>query len=71
MNTIVYKIDKTYGGYDYVEYNPEKNIYKTGNTRAHAGHWDFRYLEVEVATLRELKNFETQLETFNVERVDE
>lgn len=64
MITIVKKLDKTYGGYDYVEYDTEKKVYKTGQTRAHRGHYSLaNSTEIEVRTLRELKELKAQLES--------
>ncbi len=61
MNMIIYRIDKNYGGMQYVEYDMEENIYKKGDTNAHGGHWDKRSLRVKVSTVRELKEFEEQI----------
>ena len=61
MITLVYKVDNTYGGKEYIEWNNEKKVYKTGQTRAHKGHYEGIKIEVEVKTLKELNNIEEQL----------
>jgi len=61
MITIVKKLDKTYGGYEYVEYDAERKVFKSGQTRAHRGHYPAPRLFIEVATLKELDSVEQQL----------
>lgn len=72
MVTLVKKIDKTYGGCDYVEYDMAKKIYKTGQTRAHRGFWrSDNYVEVTVNTQKELDSVEHQLIAQGYEKVQE
>ncbi|WNM50745.1 hypothetical protein Alsa2_CDS0131 [Staphylococcus phage Alsa_2] len=52
-NIIVKKIDKTYGGYDYLEFNQETREYTTGNSRAHMGHASNNF-PITVGTKKEL-----------------
>ena len=61
MNTLVYKVDKTYGGRDYIEWNESKEVYKTGQTRSHKGHYEGQRIEIEVRTNKELETLENQL----------
>jgi len=62
MITIVKKQDKTYGGYDYVEYDSARKVYKTGQTRAHRGHYSpSNSVTIELRTLKELKAVEQDL----------
>ncbi|WNM50502.1 hypothetical protein Alsa1_CDS0152 [Staphylococcus phage Alsa_1] len=61
-NIIVKKIDKTYGGYDYLEFNQETREYTTGNSRAHMGHGR-DYIMITTSTKKELKEKEQQLLT--------
>lgn len=61
MITLVYKVDKTYGGKEYIEWNENKKVYKVGNTRAHKGHYEGQRIEIEVRTNKELETVENQL----------
>ena len=62
MNTLFFVIDKTYGGYDYIEVNHERQLYITGNTRAHKGHLTARHLLAELKTKKQLKELQIQLD---------
>lgn len=70
MNTILKKQDKTYGGYDYIEFNTERKCYHTGNTRAHTGHYGGNSIAVEVTTKKELNQIEKELRKMGYEYVN-
>ena len=61
MNTIVKRIDTTYGGYDYVEFNAETMSYHTGISRSHKGHYEGNAIEIQVKSVKELKEVRNQL----------
>src|SRR5690625_3655369 len=48
MNIIIRKLDKTYGGYDYVEIDNENKRYKEGQTRAHKEYENNNALTMDV-----------------------
>lgn len=56
MKLLYKKIDKTYGGYDYVEVDTEARVYAKGCSRAHRGHGKGRQVIVEVSRKRDLTN---------------
>jgi len=68
MNTIVKRTDKTYGGYDYIEYNEAAKRYHTGNSRAHTGHYVGDSITINVATAKDLKEIQKQLVLLGFER---
>ena len=60
MLVLIKKIDKTYGGYDYVEIDTINKVYSTGSSRAHQGHGHSykaggEWLDIKVSTNKELK----------------
>lgn len=61
-NIIIRKINKTYGGYEYIEFNQETKEYTTGNSSAHMGHGR-DYIMITTSTKKELKEKEQQLLT--------
>ena len=61
MNIIIRKLDKTYGGYDYVEIDNENKCFKEGQTRAHKGFWDNNALTIDVRTNKDLRYVIDQL----------
>lgn len=62
MITLVKKLDSTFGGFDYVEYDSAKMMYKTGQTRSHKGHYPGRKIEIPVRTMKELNDVEADVE---------
>ena len=68
-NIIVKKIDKTYGGYDYLEFNQEKKEYTTGNSQAHMGHGR-NYIMITTSTKKELKEKESLLITLGYKEIE-
>lgn len=71
INIMVFRVNETYGGKSYVEYDSKLNAYKTGTTRSHAEHFqtDSKRIEIEVKTLKELINYERQLIAAGVKNV--
>src|SRR5699024_11456109 len=51
---VIYRLDKTFGGYDYLEFSPETQTYVMGNSRSHQGH-GYQLTSIEVSTLKELR----------------
>lgn len=62
MNIVLRRFDKTYGGYDYVEFNQEAKAMQEGNSRSHRGHFSGSSMFVEVATKKELRLAAIKLE---------
>lgn len=62
MNTIIKRIDTTYGGYDYIEYNTAAKRFHTGNSRAHTGHYIGDSIEVQAKSVKELTVVRLQLQ---------
>lgn len=69
MNIIIKKQDKTYGGYDYLEFNQETKEYTTGNSRAHMGHGR-DYFMINTNTKKELKEKEEMLVTLGYKEIE-
>lgn len=72
MNTtiIVYKIDTTYGGYEYLEFDTESMEYALGNSRGHQGHSIHSYMNIEVKTQKELKKQIEAVKASNYRHID-
>lgn len=68
-NIIIKKINKTYGGYDYLEFNQETKEYTTGNSRAHMGHGR-NYIMITTSTKKELKEKESLLITLGYKEIE-
>ena len=51
---LFYKIDKTYGGSDYIEVDFDNKIFGTGNTRYHYGNFG-NSIDVEVKTQKSMQ----------------
>ena len=54
------KLNKTYGGYDYLEIDTDRKVYSTGCSRGHRGHGSStlcknEWMQVKVPTVRELE----------------
>lgn len=57
---VIKKMDKMYGGYDYIEFNQSTMEYADGNSRAHRGHGNV-LLYIEVSSKKELRDKEELL----------
>lgn len=69
MNILVKKIDKTYGGYTYIEFNPITKLYAKGNSRSHSGHGHVS-VEIYVTTNTALTNALKDLEREDYTKVN-
>lgn len=59
--TVVFKVtNKTYGGYEFLEYNQFNKLFSTGNSRAMQGHGNYLTM-VTVPTKKELNKIKDQL----------
>ncbi len=65
---ILKRIDKTFGGYDFVEFNQANKMYSIGNSRAMEGH-GYSLFETVVTSKKELDKIIRQLESNNYEKV--
>lgn len=57
---LIYRIDKTYGGSDYIEISPEHGVYTTGNTRSHQGNGPVG-VSIEVSRKKNLDDVQRKL----------
>ena len=66
MNIRFYKVNKTYGGAEFIIYDTAKNTYREGNTASTAWNcWDYQ-TNAEVATYKELARIKQELENAGV-----
>lgn len=76
MLILIRRIDKTWGGYDYIEIDTHDKVYSQGNSSGHRGHGyssktnDGTWLNVNVTTLKELKNIISDLENQNFTKIN-
>lgn len=68
-NVLVYMVNKTYGGREYVEINHELGLYSKGSTRAHNGHQAIPHIEVKVNSKKALDETIKDLERLGYNRV--
>lgn len=57
MNRLLFKhVNKTYGGYEYVEVDLTHKVFATGTSRAHMGHGQGSVLETCVSKKKDLSD---------------
>lgn len=69
LTTTHYKIDKNYGGTDYVEVARNHDLYTVGQSRAHSGH-NPTTIQTEVSTKKELKRLIAYYEKLGYKEVE-
>lgn len=66
MRIYFYKVDRMYGGADFVLYDQANNSFCHGNTRSTTVDTLYVDLRVEVRTLKELRRIQDQLSIFEL-----